>query len=311
MRVVIGIGCLVAVLASTPARADDVDAAAKAFAQAQQTMLKGDPARAADLYELADHLAPSPAALRNAARARYAAGHLATAATLAAEMLTRDPSDADSRAVAEGILSKVTPHLGQLDIRCDPRCDIQLGERAASLDTREHHVIFVNPGAFTVVARFGDRGSARAQLAVRAGHAERLSLVPPARTALPAHVRSPDSKPAARGSHGIGRGWVLGTALVTAGLGAAAAYEGRLTLASRDEVRRLVAAGETADATARYNLGRDQQQRTNLLLGATAVAGVATLTCALLANWHGGAEHAALSVVPSRAGATVVFGGAF
>ena len=38
-------------------------------------MLANDPARAAEMYELADELAPSAPALRNAARARLAAGH--------------------------------------------------------------------------------------------------------------------------------------------------------------------------------------------------------------------------------------------
>ena len=72
---------------ATSARADDVNGAAKAFSQAQQAMLAGDTARAAEMYELADELAPSAPALRNAARARLAAGHDATAATLAAQLL--------------------------------------------------------------------------------------------------------------------------------------------------------------------------------------------------------------------------------
>src|ERR1700733_4580460 len=50
---------IVMLLWTTQARADDVNAAAKAFSQAQEAMLGGDSARAADLYELADELAPS------------------------------------------------------------------------------------------------------------------------------------------------------------------------------------------------------------------------------------------------------------
>src|SRR5688572_5881559 len=99
-----------AVLAATaPARADDVSGAAKAFSQAQEAMLGGDPARAADLYELADELAPSAPALRNATRARVAAGHTAMAATNAATLLRRYPSDKESRDIAEAVLSQLAP----------------------------------------------------------------------------------------------------------------------------------------------------------------------------------------------------------
>ena len=70
---------------ATPAAAD-VNGAAKAFSQAQEAMLSGDSARAADLYELADELAPSAPALRNATRARLAAGHYASAANNAAAL---------------------------------------------------------------------------------------------------------------------------------------------------------------------------------------------------------------------------------
>ena len=88
-----------------------LNAAAKAFSQAQEAVLAGDNARAADLYELADDLAPSAPALRNAARARLAAGHDAMAATLAAELLRRYPSDKESRDVAEAILEAVAAAL--------------------------------------------------------------------------------------------------------------------------------------------------------------------------------------------------------
>ena len=79
------IAAVVVGLAPGIARADDVSAAAEAFATAQKLTLEGKPGEAADFYELADELAPSPQALRSAARSRYAAGHIAMAATDAAD----------------------------------------------------------------------------------------------------------------------------------------------------------------------------------------------------------------------------------
>src|SRR5689334_14488711 len=109
---------LIVIATASPARADDVNGAAKAFSQAQQAMAANDPAHAAEMYELADELAPSGPALRNAARARLAAGHIATAATLAAQLLQRYSNDKESRSVAEAILSDLAPRLTQLEIVC-------------------------------------------------------------------------------------------------------------------------------------------------------------------------------------------------
>src|SRR5687768_599387 len=63
----IGTGCLCTTHA---AFAQDVAAAANAFARAQKAELAGDHAAAAELYELADSLAPAPEALRSALKAR-------------------------------------------------------------------------------------------------------------------------------------------------------------------------------------------------------------------------------------------------
>src|SRR5690606_10074651 len=89
------------------ASADDVAAASNAYTRAQRAMLAGDYSGAADLFELADSLAPSAAALRSAVRARYAADHETVAATHAAELLRRYPDDVESRRFAERILEEL------------------------------------------------------------------------------------------------------------------------------------------------------------------------------------------------------------
>ncbi|MBK6528272.1 MAG: hypothetical protein IPF99_01385 [Deltaproteobacteria bacterium] len=68
--------------ASPPGDVTDVNAAAAAFQEGQRLQLAREHARAAEFFEIADHAAPSPAALRSAIRSHQAAGHAVRAATL-------------------------------------------------------------------------------------------------------------------------------------------------------------------------------------------------------------------------------------
>src|SRR5205085_10940242 len=68
-------------------------AAATAFSQAQQAELSGNHERAAELFELAHHIAPAPEALRSATRARLSAEQLTSAASDAEELLRLYPND--------------------------------------------------------------------------------------------------------------------------------------------------------------------------------------------------------------------------
>lgn len=309
----------VVTVAAGAAHADDVNGAARAFSQAQEAVLAGDSARAADLYELADELAPSAPALRNAARARLAAGHDAMAATLAAELLRRYPSDKESRDVAEAILSKLSPRLAQFDISCDEECTVTLDGKAASSKPRTRHLFFAQPGGRTVGATFDGGRQASTQVTVRAGQTSTLTLEAPPRTvtaaaASPAAGAATGSAGAATEAtphHGISRTWIIGSAILTAGLGVAAGLQGMATLDTRDQIKQAVAANDNAHAMELYNEGRDEQLRTNLCLGGAAAAGVATIVLAFVTDWSGSPEHREVAVTPTTGGAALVYGGHF
>lgn len=297
-----------------PALADDVNGAATAFSQAQEAMLAGDPARAADLYELADQLAPSAAALRNAARARVAANHEAMAATLAAELLRRYPSDPESREVAEAILSKLSPRLAQLEVTCSEACTLALDARAINGKASTHHAFFAQPGARTIAATFDGGRQTQKQLTALAGQTTSVSLeappeVEPTAAEPGAGLVAHAPPPVAEHRHGIGRKWVLVTGLVTLGFGAGLAVEGLSTLSERDDIRAAVATGDAAGAMAKYNAARSTQLRTNILIGATAAAGIASVVLAILTNWSPGRTE--IGVAPAAGGAAVSFGGQF
>jgi hypothetical protein len=299
--------------------ADDVNGAAKAFSQAQEATLAGDIARAADLYELADELAPSAPALRNATRARLAAGHLTMAATNAATLLRRYPSDKESREIADAVLAKLAPQLAQLDVTCSAACTLLVDGKVAVSVAREQHSLFAQPGGRSITATFGDGRKATNQVTALANRITPLRLEAPRRAetkpvasagsqAAAGAAGSRRDRPAAE-SHGLSKWWVVGGAVVTVGLGVATAVSGTATLSTRDEIRDAVAAGDDARAQMLYDTGRDQQTRTNVLLGATIAAGVATGALAFFTDWRSGERQVAIT--PRADGASVVFAGRF
>ncbi len=309
----------------SPARADDVNGAAKAFSQAQQAMVANDPAHAAEMYELADELAPSAPALRNAARARLAAGHVATAATLAAQLLQRYSNDKESRTVAEAILSDLAPRLTQLAITCSEECTLALdGKAASTTKPRTNHVLYVQPGARTLTATFQGEREAKAQITATAGSSKQVQLDAPARpeptgpapvTTAPAVTGTTTATTPVRdapvASRGIGRKWFAIAAVATGGLGVAATLRGFATLDTRDSIKEATARGDDATARSLYDTGRSQQLQTNILFGATAAVGAAAVVLAVLADWSPQTESRSVAVSPTTGGATLVLGGTF
>jgi hypothetical protein len=303
-----------AVWLPSPAHADDdVSGAAKAFSQAQEVMLSGDVARAADLFELADDLSPSAPALRNATRARFQIQHFATAATHAAELLRRYPSDKESRAVAEAILTKLTPELAQVDLTCSSACMISVDGKALAPRPRESYSFFTKPGARAVVATFEDGRKTTDTVTALINHTSALRLEAPPKAPEPpapkVELVAPPPQPApvtrARPTGGISRLWFVGGAVLTLGAGTAAALSGMQTLQTRDEIREAVSVGAQSEAVDLYNQGRSQQLRTNILLGASAAAGIATIALAVFTNWSG--ESADVTVAPGSSGASLMY----
>jgi hypothetical protein len=303
-------------------RADDVNGAAKAFSQAQEAMLSGDVARAADLYELADELAPSAPALRNATRARYAAGHLAMAATNAATLLRRYPSDKESREIADAILAKLAPQLAQLDVTCTAPCTVLVDGKVVVSVAREQHSLFSQPGGRSITAVFEDGRKTTNQVTAPANHITTMRMEPKPLPTKPvaAAPGGEASRPgegglathrAAEPSHGLSRWWVIGGGAVTLGLGVATTISGLSTLSTRDQIRDAATAGNTARAQMLYDTGRDQQTRTNVLLGVTIASGVVTGALAVFTNWGRTSGEREVAIVPGRDGGSVVYHGSF
>jgi hypothetical protein len=158
---------------------DDVAAAARAFDDGQKAQLRGDYARAAELFELADDLAPTPEAVRSAIRNYRAAGQLARAAMQALEAKARYADDARTVAVADKTLARLAPRLARLSIACDAPCAIVIDREALTTELVPHAEVFVLPGTHSIEARFGTEQSDVREVVVKAGEHLQLALREP------------------------------------------------------------------------------------------------------------------------------------
>ncbi|MBW2461997.1 MAG: hypothetical protein JRH11_10145 [Deltaproteobacteria bacterium] len=300
---------------------DDVAAAAQAFQEGQAAQLRQDYGPAGGFFELADRLAPSPAALRSAIRNHAAAGNRARAATLAADALSRYPADASVREVADDALA-VAGELGTLEILCAAPCLATVGGTAIETEAQAERTIFVEPGTHVVEVSFDGEAAAEETAEVAAGAQVSISLVrPPVVVALPPEPEVETQPPVAPPREPVGEAttdaagaessgllpmWVAFAGLgATAVVGAVALWSGIDTLSARDAY--------VEDPTeAGYEDGTGRQARTNALIGVTVGLGVATAALFVLANL-GGDEEAPVtaSVSAGREGAGVHLAGSF
>jgi hypothetical protein len=280
-------------LGSAPARAQDVSSAANAFARGQKAEIAGDYEGAAELYELADSIAPAPEALRSALKARKAAGQLATAAVHAEALLERYPDDKKSSEFAKATLEEALKRYARYHVRCVPNaCNLVVDGAAVSAEDKPVHVIYLDPGKHELRATFGTRQTeAKATEGVLAETQSLTFEEPPEQK--PDALSAPATADSAGGdltappadlgvtSRGGLPPWVFITsAVVTAGVGGVTIWSGLDTL----DAHKSYEGNETRRA---YNDGKDKEKRTNWLIGGTAVAGAATIVIAAFTNWKG------------------------
>lgn len=299
----------------------DVAAAANAFTRAQRSALKGDYSHAAELYELADSLAPSPEALRSAVSARRAAGQLALAAGAAEELKRRYPDDAKSKKLADQIITEAKKKLSRQQVTCEPvKCQLLVDGAAASTDAKRKHVVYLEPGKHSLVAMFGDRRTAPDNVTEKAGeHAKITFHQPPAPPAKPTpsvlppggeHAGAPHDHGTPKAKSGGLSPWFFATgAVVTAAVGGVSIWSGLDTLKAHDKYKKN-------KTEAGYQDGLDREKRTNILFAATGVAAAATITLALFTDFSGSSsaesdKGVATSVSASPDGASVLVRGRF
>ena len=195
----LGIGCALLLRAaaaqaqSTP-RLEDVQAAGRAFQEAQSAQLRGDHAQAAELYDLAHRSAPSAAAMRSAIRMHQAAGHAARAANLASDALRLYASDAATVALANEALTALRPTLGQLTVTCLPACTLAIDGRALATGSAERSELFVDVGTHLVQGSW-ETQVVEQRLEVSLGVPATLELTRPALPVVAMQEPEPEPEP--------------------------------------------------------------------------------------------------------------------
>ncbi len=288
--------------ATQPAFAQDVAAAANAFARAQKAELAGDHAAAAELYELADSLAPAPEALRSALKARKAAGDLPAAAVLAEALLRRHADEKRSKELADATIAEAKEKLMRYEVKCQPRaCSVIIDGAAAGTEPKDAHVFYIEPGKHAISASFGSVQADAQTIQGEAGSEGSLTFDAPPEPERPRNTAGGASSSAGAGATrdfsadaGLSRPssglppWMFVTgAVVTVGLGAVTVWSGLDVLSAHDDYKGDKRTEQT------YQDGRDKEKRTNVLIGATAAAGVATAVLAIFTDWGGSTSSTA------------------
>ncbi len=279
-----------------PVAPEALHQAADEFEAGRRAMRARDFEAAALHFENADRLVPNADTLRAAIRARREADQLDRAATLAAMALLRHPEDSRLGEYARRFLATVEKKLHKVEVHCTPECSVALNNRATPYVRAERATLYVEPGEHSVVAGWSsDRTELREVVAV-AGETTTLELVAPEEpepeiepAEEPEPVIAPVIlEPPQRGGLPKEVFWV--GAGLTVALGGVTAWSGLDTQANPgpDRVRAECAGQGTSCGL--YQDGLSRQRRTNALLIATGVTGVATAVIGFFATDWGGDE---------------------
>jgi hypothetical protein len=299
------------------AQPGDVVAAANAFQEAQRAEVSGDMARAAELYELADRISPTPEALRNATRSRLQAGQLVAAATHAEELLARYGDEHTSAELANEVLRRARPELGRVLVTCEGECTVVIDGLAGATQPSEHQVVYVKPGAHQLVARFADSESEPVAIDAQAGAESALRVAHPPPTAAPvasAPSAQPDETAASRqakytaqsqrGRSELHPAYFWSLAGATAALGAVTIWSGVDLLKAKDDFK-----SDPTPTRSEFNDGEKKDRRTTALIVTTGALAASTVVMAFFTDFKG--ERFAPSASVDKHGAAFTLKGRF
>lgn len=287
---------------SGAAMAQDTDDARAVYDLGVAAHGRGDYVEAAKLFARADALMPNDTALLAAIEAAIQAEDGVLAMTLVDRTATRPPNPRVQRAAADA-RAKFGQSTGRLVVRClgPIRCDLLVDGIEAKVDQS----VWVRAGNRDVVASFaGERVTKSVEVA--AGRETVMEIEAPEKTAPaseptpPAPAPAPNPEPSypppqqPESDSVLASPWFWVGAGLTATLAAASVWSAIDVSNQHDDF--------TSDGCDRANRagcsdaaddGKSAQLRTNLLLGATALAGAATVAIIVIPS--GGAEDSGQS----------------
>ncbi len=305
--------------------AEAVETAAAEFAEGRSAYQAGDYVTAAEHFEAADQTAPNPNALRAAMASRNKAGQVDRAATLAQLAMERHPNDEKLATEAQEILAFAAEQLHRVVVSCDAKCSLVVGTTLVHGPPALQRVIYLDLGSHEIRASWrGDKGTRTATVEAEAGGVSSVEFEQPGvgfggSGSGPSEAETEqvdddfeeyieedfanedvtqDQPPEKAG--GLPPSVFVVGVVATAGLGGATIWSGIDTV-NKPGKEKVEEKCFSTDCSF-YQQGQEKEKRTNILIGATSVVGVATIVIGAVAtNWGGKTKAAARRPAPRRA----------
>jgi hypothetical protein len=270
--------------------AEDVKAAEADFGRGRDAYKQGDYVEAAEYFESADAHAPNERVLELSITARERAGNLDRAATLAQYGLETYPNSEKLRKIGEPLVAKAKVDLLEVTVECDEACSVLDGTRLLHGEPATKRTVYLTPGDHTLRASWSqDRAAAKPVGGAGGIHVDVAFTAPPIpekEVAAAAGAVDPMADAGAQKKGGLPPVVFWTGVGATAVLGGVTIWSGIDTMNNpgADGVRQACAG--LGESCPEYRDGRSRQTRTNILIGATSVVGVATAIVGIFAtNW--------------------------
>lgn len=303
-RRLVSIGAVLVVLAGARAAdaaggdaptVEEIKAAEVDFNRGREAYKQGSYTEAAEYFESADQHAPNDRVLELAIGARDKAGALDRSATLAQLGLDRYPNSDRIKKVATPLVERARKELLIVVVECDEACNVLDGTRIVPGRPAMKRTLYLTPGDHSIRAVWSEDRGVTQSVGGKVGETVSVAFKAPPipkkeEAPLPATPAQEEKKPAAEEAPptGLPPIYFFIGAGATAVLGGVTAWSGIDTVKNpgTDVVeKKCVGQGESCPE---YKDGRSRQLRTNILIGATSVVGVATAVVGVFfTNWRG------------------------
>jgi hypothetical protein len=281
-------------LGAAPLRAQDAQeraSAAEAYDRGTSAYLAENFAAAARWFETAHRMAPAAPALIQAVRAHQRAGHGLRAATLALRLHLLYPDDERAQGAASPVLEAAAESYVRVEASCED-CTLELdGTLLVS------PAFFVDPGGDHALIAHFSTGEREETLRGSAGDVLTPSFEAPTPREpvagsgpLSGGAGPADSTDPGSSGGGLPAGVFITSLVLTVGAGATLAWSGLDTNSDADSYEASIAAGDFETARRQLAKGRDEERRTNILIGVTAGLGLTTALIAAFTDWGGSDE---------------------
>jgi hypothetical protein len=294
--------------------ADAIRRAAEAFDQGRDAYKSEHYAEAAEHFEAANGHAPSNKALEFAVRSRRRAGQLDRAATLAELALQQYPTDEKLKELTDEILAETAEDLFRVTVSCDHPCTLVVGSTLVYGAPMRERVLYLQPGEHKVGASWKGYESKSETVVAEPGEEGDVEFTRPSKDEPTGsagggvdfdadddsfdddYYDQYDEDDTARDQGPQDKSGGVPPAVFYVGAATTVVLAGVSTWSYIDTVNNPGKEKVEADCV---GLGEDcptwkeakqKELRTNILLGATGVVGVATLVIAAVTDWGGSVE---------------------